>query len=120
MILKRVGSMLLVLGMAGCATSEGYQTKVSKWVGTSENELVSRLGAPTEKYALPNGSKVLTYEQRRQFTTSDSVFVPGQNGSMGTYEPAGQSLHDMQCKTNYTVASGVVTNVSFSGNDCVA
>lgn len=103
------------LMLAACATSEGYQTKMNDWLGVREDILVGKMGAPSSQYNLPSGAKVLSYDEMQQFTTSKTIYVPGTNGSSGSYQPAGQQLHQMQCKTNFTVARGVVTNVSFSG-----
>jgi len=106
--------------LAACVTTEGYQEIVTSWVGSSEADLVSSWGAPQGVYDAGSGERILTYSSRRQFTTTNYTYIPNPYTGVGISVPSGQTLHDRQCTTNFTVRNGVVVASSFQGNDCRA
>ncbi len=50
--------LTLALLLAGCASTEGAK---SRWLGSSESELLAALGKPDNTAVQPDGRKILTW-----------------------------------------------------------
>jgi len=140
MISIRLPAFIAIIILSGCATTAGYKKIMDSWVGSDETQLVSRWGVPQSVYDLGNGSKVLTYDKRRQFQvggyqTSTPVrtyhngSVYGNNGESASYGGTSTTYVksttpvqnvEMACITRFTVGYGKVQSVAWEGNDCRA
>lgn len=103
--MTRIVSALLLIGLAACATTEGYKEAVESWVGAREITLVAQWGAPHRVYDASNGERALTYYDSR------TVSVPLDTGAVIPVE--------YSCETTFIVVDGVIDSWSFRGNDCV-
>jgi hypothetical protein len=54
----------LLLALAGCATSAGFESRMHAYVGRSEADLVASLGVPARVYQT-EGRRFLQYERRK-------------------------------------------------------
>lgn len=103
--MTRSVTALLLLGLAACATTEGYENVLKSWVGSREIALVASWGAPHRVYEAGNGDRALTYYNER------TVSVPLDTGAVIPVE--------YSCETTFIVVDGVVDSWSYRGNDCV-
>ena len=133
--------------LAGCATTAGYETLLSSWVGNSADYLVSSWGPPQNSYRLSDGGSVLEYTRSRTlvlmggYTTQRAVtsYESGTvsatnphgggtsygqyNGTSTTYVPETHAPTTVQlgCTTRFTVnSSGMITTWAHEGTDCIA
>jgi Sel1 repeat len=133
-----IPTIFVSLLSVGCATTAGYEQMLQTWVGHSEDELISRWGAPQNVYTLNSGGKVLTYDNRRNvqiggYTTTVPV-TTYQNGTINgdvnanynststTYVQRTTPVQNinMVCITRFTIVNGVVQSWAWQGNDCKA
>jgi hypothetical protein len=137
--------ILVLLLLAGCATTAGYEKVLNTWVGQSADRLISSWGAPANSTQLSNGGRVLEYSNQRNvqvggYTTTvpqttyqtGTTNVYGSNGgsAYGNYNGTSTTYVQrttpvqnitMQCVTRFTVnAQGTITNWAWQGNDCKA
>lgn len=100
--MKKIASAVLAVMVAGCATpsEQGFQNKISAWKGKSEIQVVQRFGAPQGTYAV-DGKKILSYKDDK----------------IATLYGGGVQLN---CDVNFTVERGIVSNVSYAGNNCTS
>lgn len=110
--------------VAGCATTQKFEALLNGWVGSSELDLVRKLGPPQNSHEL-GGSRFLTYNRSR------SIYLPGQAPSytttlvgntaytnqVGGY--AGSTL-SMSCTVTFEVRDERVRGWRWEGNDCKA
>jgi hypothetical protein len=144
--MKRVGAtILLVMTLSGCATTEGYQAVLQTWVGDSTDHLVSVWGIPQQEYRQDGGGKVLQYERSGQIvlpgTTTYQAQTTYNNGSLSAVTANGNTVNGSydgtsttyvphtsaptviatQCVTRFTAdAAGRITNWAWQGNSCRA
>jgi len=123
--MKRFCVVLVVLGLAACASQANYREKVDTWVGKTESELVgSEWGDPQNTYDLEGGSRILSYSK----THSSGGLFPligigigsggGGGGGIGIGASTGGGGGGRFCETNFTVVDGIITEVSFQGDGC--
>jgi len=124
--MKRFCVMLVVLGLAACASDANYREKVGAWVGKTESELVaSEWGDPQHTYDLEGGSRILNYSKTQ---SSGSLFPmmgigigSGGGGGIGIgASTTGGGGGGRFCETNFTVDDGIITDVSFQGDGCTS
>ena len=70
--------IFVLLLLAGCATTAGYEKVLSSWIGQRADRLISSWGAPVNITQLSDGGKVLEYSNRRNvqiggYTTTTPV-----------------------------------------------
>jgi hypothetical protein len=68
-----LGAVLTSCGPSEATLREEIDTGMKSWVGKSENELVSKWGAPSKSYKTNDGTRELTYLYSR--TTSGPGYV---------------------------------------------
>lgn len=106
-MLHKLITISLVVFLCGCATRAKYEAILNGWIGASEDELVTKWGAPSQTYTTQKGNKILTYVDK----TDETVLLP--NGL--PYEVS------RSCKTTFTVnPSGVIERYAIEGSDCVS
>ena len=76
---------LVPLMLVGCATTLEYEKKLSDWIGHHVDELYAKFGTPSSTHALPDGGKVVQYEQSR-----DAEHAPAASGAVAP----GKAAHD--------------------------
>ncbi|MCX7647376.1 MAG: hypothetical protein ACP5SD_02355 [Elusimicrobiales bacterium] len=52
---------LVCFFMISCATTKKYEAKISSWIGSDINELISVWGSPSNESNMPNGNRVYTW-----------------------------------------------------------
>ncbi len=122
--MRRCGVLLLAAALGGCTGGlAARKAELSQWVGHSETELVSAMGAPNRTYE-SGGMKFLTYEDRRTEISGGTPYF----GEFGPYWYGdgfgmyGGGFPPMAstwvCDTTFTVADNVVRAFSLRGNAC--
>lgn len=122
----RLAVLVVVVSLlGGCATEEGYKKALDTWVGSTEDELVSAWGPPSNVYNSPSKIKFLTYHD------SQTVFVPGVAPSYNTTF-IGQTAYtnriggtpsrtlNYSCSTTFEIRHDRIRSWSFKGNSCKA
>ena len=131
----------ILVGLAGCATTEKVSQKMNSYVGASEGSLVGAFGPPNSSYAFADGSRVLQYSRTsnmqlgggvvNQPVTSYGSATAYNNrggsvtayGTSTTYVPVQQPTYNvpLSCTVNFTIdSSGTVRSWSANGNHCVS
>ena len=134
--------VLLVAGLAGCATSAKFTEKMNGFVGKPEVAVISTYGAPDRSYGLQDGSRVIQYTKDRRVmlpgavtttpvrtnTTGNLTLNQGMTQTNGTYNQQSTTYVQQQgpgtsirfsCTVIFTIdSSGVVKSWSSNGNDC--
>lgn len=109
------------LALCGCVNTVARREAVlARWVGRPEIELVRMLGAPNRAYET-NGTKVLTYEERRVDILPGVPFYDGFGPYYGPFWGVGglpPEAVNLVCFTNFTVSGGIVRGFTLRGNAC--
>jgi hypothetical protein len=109
---KIILSFLYIFSFVGCATTGGYEKILQTWVGSSEDSLISKWGAPSGVFNMSNG-KVLTY-----MSASTTQYSTTYNQFTNTLNTTG---YQYWCKTSFTVnMAGIISNWRWEGNSCRA
>jgi hypothetical protein len=122
--MKQFLLIIVVLGLAACGTTAGYEAVLASYVGGPESALIDRWGPPDSVYEA-GGTKYLTY------SNNHTSYVPGipptynTTCSFGycTSIPVGGSSGytlDERCRTTFEVEGGTVTSWRWQGNACRA
>ena len=100
--MKKFAVVVAAVALAGCATpsEQGFQNKISAWKGKPEIQVVQRFGAPQGSYSV-DGKKVLSYKDDKIATLYGGVV-------------------QLNCDVNFTIERGIVSNVSYAGNNCTS
>lgn len=121
--MKRIAFIFVsILVLFGCKTYEGYKNYLLQFKGITKSELVYRLGVPDSVYEYGD-TEYLVYNYSENMYIQQTSFVDGYssyditNGSISTY---GGYTKTYNCKTTFYITKGVVTNIRFKGNGCVA
>ena len=115
---------VVVLALAGCATTANYEKMLNGWVGAEEIDLMRKWGAPDKTYET-GGTKFLTY------VSSGNVYVPGvaptyQTTVIGntvyTNRVGGSPAQNigLRCTTTFEVRNNKIQSWQADGNYCVA
>lgn len=129
-------AMAALLGLAACATEEGYRQHMGLLIGASSDALLVDWGPPQSRTPMSSGRELWSYtkttvderagywrDEQRQVTRK----ITDKDGKEKTetitenfpvWEPP-QTLRSV-CTTRFVLAGGHVENVSFDGNACVA
>ncbi len=140
--MKQFLFLALCLGLAGCATTAGYEAVLDTWVGDSETALISSWGYPNNAYVMVNGQRVIQYVQeenmqtgggtyeelQRIYDTQGDIYVDGTHA--GTYSGGVTQVVTKQkpiynlliwCKTTFIItSSGIIERWKWEGNNCRA
>ena len=116
--------------LTGCVSVQNYNAGVQTWRGAKASGLFAVWGYPDRKMKLANGHTLYIYNSHIK-GTEPIVTTPG---STTVYQRHGESYvsvmppmvsgggsYDLRCRTWFNVNKhGVIVNVSFRGNNCVA
>lgn len=95
--------------LSGCATTANYQEAMESWLGKSEEELVTKWGAPQSVYTLSNNKKILSYIEDLGGSARTNV----------SYGTAYTTYSQHTCKTDFVLdTSGQIESFKFEGNSC--
>ena len=119
---KLLVTVIAVIGLIGCATTENFEKKVSVHVGQTENQLVAAEGIPTSMYE-NEGIRYLTYSR------SESGVIPGQPARANTVMIGGKPYTNMvggtpaigyssSCTVIFKVVNKVVVSYEYKGDSC--
>lgn len=128
--------LIVFLLMTGCVTAEqkeAFKNTNDKYVGKSADELIIDRGPPTSSATLSTGGKVFEYSNSNNVTSgggsttvSELVYVPGPNGSTGswvnvpTQKANPVSSKKYWCKLLFTISPlGIVEKWTAEGNRCI-
>lgn len=120
--MTRVLALFAALLLVACASEAGYREIVESWIGAREADLVASVwGPPDRVYEIPGGTRILTYSKTKSSPPVMPGLVIGSSGtSVSTVIGGGTGGGERYCETNFTVEGGVITDVTFQGNDCAA
>ena len=121
---KLLTPFLAILAIAGCATTENFEKKVSVYVGQTETQLVAAEGIPASMYE-NEGTRYLTY------TRTESGVIPGTPPVISTTYIAGKPYtrssggtqtigYTNSCSVTFTIVNKIVTGYQYKGNSCRA
>jgi hypothetical protein len=98
--MRRLSILLALLVLAGCAgipNEEAFKYKVSKWQGSTVNDLLAAWGPPKSTYHAPNGNIIYTYEAGNPIADSCTV-----NFTVGPAQKViGWRYSGTTCRTTY-------------------
>ena len=123
-MMKRYSILLLLCGLAACATTEKYEAILESWIGKSENALVEAWGPPDSVYET-DGTKYLSYAK------SGTHYVPGTfptyrttivGNTRHTHSYGGTPgyIYNQNCKTSFAIIAKTIKKWRWEGNACRA
>jgi len=124
-LMKKLLAVLLCLGLAGCATTAGYEAILNTWTGSNINSLISSWGYPASSFTAPDGNTVYVYQSGGQYTMPTQTTYTGQVSPWGSYSASsittgGQTLN-FWCKTYFEVNQDkIIVTWRWEGNSCRA
>ena len=75
MIKRCVILMLLVICIAGCATTENFEQHYRGWIGGNVQELLNAWGQPAQVISLSNGNREYVYQLSRYTQLPDACVI---------------------------------------------
>ena len=116
--MKRILVRLVVLfGLAGCVNFDEMRANVASHIGHPVDNLIARIGYPTNDVDLNSDRKLLIWETSQNVSYISNV--PSYNGQTGvsTYTPVVQSAHYF-CNITVEVSTEthLITGMSVGGN----
>ncbi len=116
--------IVLLVFLAGCATTGKYEEILNSWVGADVNQLVNSWGYPDGSFEAPNGNKVYVYgssgSYRMPTQTNTTYNVIGNTVYGNSVTTGGQTLN-FWCKTYFEVnESNRIVTWRWEGNNCKA
>ena len=112
----------LLLLLSSCLSTEEYEKRLSSWVGSTEESLISAWGPPHRVYE-SGGTKYLTWVR------SDTMTLPGSEPTYNTqfygntayttaYGGSDPITMNLRCQTTFTISGGFVRRWRWEGNNC--
>lgn len=124
-MMRLVYALGLMLALAGCATGPSLESQMAAYIGSSETDLVQKLGVPAKQITV-NDVTYLAYDVRHQTQLQPGGYVWG-----GPYWPgwgpypytiarpmAPQDIQVWSCEVTFVLAEGKVQSFTLRGNDC--
>jgi len=92
---------------------------MDRWIGKTEAEGLMAFGTPSSVYTADNGIKYVQYGSKR--TTADSISATT-NYYSGSSKTSFTNISGTTywCKTTAEIKNGIITNITFRGNNCLA
>ncbi len=141
--MRKILLVLFCVGLAGCATTKGYEAVLNSWVGNNESSLISSWGSPQNSYVMANGQRVIEYVRGRNvqiggytYTEPQTTYHTGSVNTYGDYNTHGTysgtstqyvtkqtPIQNIQfwCNTSFILdSSGTIQTWRWQGNQCVA
>ncbi len=120
--MKKLAPCILLLAVAGCASTPTYDEELSPWVGRSQGELFAEWGAPTQVLTGPQGETVLLYHkerswQKRGVSMNVGGSHPGGSEPLGASQGTKTIVH--YCDTSFTLdGDGQIASYAYAGDEC--
>ncbi len=103
--MRTATTLLLIISVYGCASTENYRELAELWIGHHQDELIETWGPPDSSFELDSGGVAYTWHEQL-----GNSFVPVGSSVVTT---------SRECSTTYYVdMQGRIYNVSFRGNAC--
>lgn len=145
--MRKLVYFMVVLLLAGCASTAKYEKILDSWVGNSEDALIEAWGPPDRVYEINTSKKVITYIRSfdmkvggYSYTEPVTSYTNGTVNSYGSYggqnytgysgysgvtttyvqKKAPVSTLNFYCETHFTVTHNIVSSWRWKGNNCVA
>lgn len=132
---KILFTIILLILMLGCATTEKYDNKLTNLLGQNVSVLTSEFGTPSGKKILANGDEVIS------FTSVNNNYVPSDfflykpyslQGDTNVYTPFDQNydftpfaenfnqLPALTCQTSFWIRDNIIIGWKWRGNNCIS
>ena len=124
------------LSLTACETAEGYRQQMSTWTRAPSDRVIIEWGEPDQVSALSDGGEVWSYTRRTVSTSGgyteyetrerkvDYVDHDGEKRSRTETETFPVWVPPVQttivCTTRFVIGAGLVQEVTFNGEGCVA
>lgn len=111
-------SLLLFSACANKSKAE-YEDELASWVGSTEREMYLSWGKPDDVFIMSENEKQLIYIRSNTISTATTTRIPiggGLLGGLGTMAFSSGGPVTSNCKVNYTLTNGIVTNWRWEGN----
>ena len=123
--------LLPLIGLAGCATGPGLQSRMAAYVGDSAQGLVQSMGVP-DKQITVNGIQYFAYDRHHEEIDNDDIAFGGFGPFGGGYGRGGfygggfygpgiglpSQINVYSCETTFMLKDDRVFNFTLRGNDC--
>lgn len=112
--------VILVSGVAGCASQQDYLAKLARYEGMTERQLIETRGVPTNSYEV-EGRTYLSYVTVRSDYYGDPGFYGGTGiGSRGVVFGTGIGFggggyRTTSCEHTFVLFKGVVEKAGYKG-----
>ena len=121
--MKKTLYLFLLCGLIfACRSKQDYDAILSSWIGKSEAELVSQLGAPNSMENISKNEQIFVYDSKK------IVNVPGEapvfsslGGQYGPDNYGDAFSEDMvyECQTIFTTRNDIIVDYSWQGDGCL-
>lgn len=132
--MKKMILLIAIMAFTACATSQKYDEKLDKLVGTSEKSLIESWGTPSAEKYLSKNSKIITYTNinewfypseyyvyNNDWVAEDVEYAPFMGEyDFGPYMELTDNEVEEVCQTSFWVKNGIITAWKWRGNNCVA
>lgn len=122
--MRHIAAFLAVTLLLGaCASSPDYKTRMSRWIGVTEKELVTSWGIPDKQYDVDRKTRMLAYYDHRSvnYGSGFSTCIGGVSGRFGYGNCIGglpPQTETYYCETTFMLVAGRVTKWGNKGNGC--
>ena len=107
-------SLIIILLLAGCATSTNYINAMNSWRGSDMESLIKVWGPPDNSYIAPDGNRVYVYHQQGVET------VPYSSYGDGPMALATMETYSVHCTTWFEINKQKrIVRTYAQGNSCV-
>jgi hypothetical protein len=138
-------SLVVMIGLSGCATTANYEKILNTGVGSPADNLIAPWGPPTSSYPLSDGGTILRYERHGNFVVPSQTYYSPQttyhSGSVSSYGNYGSYRYGnyqgtsttyvpqtipgytvpLSCNTTFRIdGDGIIRSWQWQGNHCVA
>lgn len=129
---KVVFGLILTMLLLACANTQNYDNKLKRWVGQTEDSLVSVWGRPSQKRYINANESVLIYTKIQDWympseyyfyndgwgeenVLLDPIMGEAQMGPVAVITD--NSVQEM-CQTMFWIKNGIITAWQWKGNAC--
>lgn len=119
--MKRSLAALLLVALAGCATTGGEGTIAQSWMGAPIDDAVRQWGIPQRQHTLTDGSNIYEWSESQSYalpqTTTATIQTQGNTAYAKAVTTPG-SIEGQCVRQMTTDPKGIVVDVAWRGNNC--